>query len=85
MAEVLTATPQEAIETLPAGSRRSAAGSPECPHRDAARRTGIAPARSQDAEIIAEHVRHTADLLLERARVLADAVEAGRVAVVRLS
>ncbi|RSD09192.1 carbonic anhydrase [Amycolatopsis eburnea] len=35
-------------------------------------------------EVLAEHVRHTVDLLLERSRVLADGVDAGRVAVVGL-
>jgi carbonic anhydrase len=40
---------------------------------------------TEDADFIAEHIRHTVDLLLERSRALADAVEAGRVAVVGLS
>ncbi len=44
-----------------------------------------AAGRTEDADFIAEHVRHTVDLLLERSRVLADAVEAGRLAVVGLS
>ncbi|WP_374205417.1 hypothetical protein [Streptomyces sp. SP2-10] len=36
-------------------------------------------------EILAEHIEHTVDLLLERSRVLAEAVAAGRTAVVGLS
>ncbi|MFI6055409.1 carbonic anhydrase [Streptomyces violascens] len=40
---------------------------------------------TEDADFIAEQVRHTVDLLLERSRVLSDAVEAGRLAVVGLS
>ncbi len=44
-----------------------------------------AAGRTEDADFIAEHIRHTVDLLLERSRTLADAVEAGRVAVVGLS
>ncbi|MGK5450816.1 carbonic anhydrase [Streptomyces radiopugnans] len=47
----------------------------------AARAAGLA----QDGDVIAEHIRHTVDLLLERSRVLADQVEAGRTAVVGLS
>ncbi|MEV0457601.1 carbonic anhydrase [Catellatospora methionotrophica] len=35
-------------------------------------------------EILAEHVRHTVELLLDRSRVLAERVEAGRTAVVGL-
>ncbi|WP_033293164.1 carbonic anhydrase [Amycolatopsis jejuensis] len=35
-------------------------------------------------EILAEHVKHTVDLLLDRSRVLADRVESGRAAVVGL-
>jgi carbonic anhydrase len=35
-------------------------------------------------EILAEHIRHTADLLLDRSRVLADKVAAGQAAVVGL-
>ncbi|WP_196279163.1 carbonic anhydrase [Catellatospora vulcania] len=35
-------------------------------------------------EILTEHVRHTVDLLLDRSRVLAERVEAGRTAVVGL-
>ncbi|MEU9182679.1 carbonic anhydrase [Streptomyces sp. NPDC048550] len=38
----------------------------------------------EDADFIAEHIRHTVDLLLDRSRVLADAVDAGRSAVVGL-
>jgi len=37
-----------------------------------------------DSDFIAEHVRHTVDLLLERSRALAQAVEAGQAAVVGL-
>ncbi|GEB48405.1 MULTISPECIES: carbonic anhydrase [Streptomyces] len=44
-----------------------------------------AAGRTRDEDFIAEHIRHTVDLLMERSRVLADAVEAGRVAVVGLS
>ncbi|MFP8906137.1 carbonic anhydrase [Streptomyces atacamensis] len=47
----------------------------------AARAAGLV----QDGDVIAEHVRHTVDLLLDRSRVLADHVEAGRTAVVGLS
>lgn len=47
----------------------------------AARTAGL----TADDEIIAEHVRHTVDLLLERSRLLADRVSAGRAAVVGLS
>ncbi|MFF7128175.1 carbonic anhydrase [Streptomyces sp. NPDC016566] len=35
-------------------------------------------------EVLAEHIRHTADLLLDRSRVLADKVAAGQAAVVGL-
>jgi carbonic anhydrase len=35
-------------------------------------------------EILAEHIRHTVDLLLDRSRVLAERVGAGRAAVVGL-
>jgi len=35
-------------------------------------------------EILAEHVRHTVDLLLDRSRVLADRVGTGQAAVVGL-
>lgn len=44
-----------------------------------------AAGRTEDADLIAEHIRHTVDLLLERSRALAEAVQAGRVAVVGLS
>ncbi|MFJ9770351.1 carbonic anhydrase [Kitasatospora sp. NPDC101157] len=44
-----------------------------------------AAGRVEDADFIAEHVRHTVDLLMERSRALAHAVEAGRAAVVGLS
>ncbi|WP_240437760.1 carbonic anhydrase [Sciscionella marina] len=44
-----------------------------------------AAGRTQNAEFIADHVRHTVELLLDRSRPLAEAVEAGRVAVVGLS
>ncbi|MFG7943299.1 MULTISPECIES: carbonic anhydrase [Streptomyces] len=44
-----------------------------------------AAGRTRDEDFIAEHIRHTIDLLMERSRVLADAVDAGRVAVVGLS
>ncbi len=44
-----------------------------------------AAGRTEDADFIAEHIRHTVDLLLERSRVLDQAVDAGRVAVVGLS
>lgn len=44
-----------------------------------------AAGRAEAEEILAEHVRHTVDLLLDRSRVLADRVEAGRAAVVGLS
>lgn len=44
-----------------------------------------AAGRTRDEDFIAEHIRHTVDLLMERSRVLADAVDAGRVAVVGLS
>ncbi|TJZ99994.1 carbonic anhydrase [Actinacidiphila oryziradicis] len=47
----------------------------------AARAAGL----TQDDDIIAEHIRHTVDLLLDRSRVLADQVAAGRTAVVGLS
>ncbi|MEW2082026.1 carbonic anhydrase [Streptomyces sp. NPDC005283] len=47
----------------------------------AARAAGL----TQDGDVIAEHVRHTVDLLLDRSRVLAEKVEAGRTAVVGLS
>ncbi|GHE64466.1 carbonic anhydrase [Streptomyces longispororuber] len=44
-----------------------------------------AAGRGQDEEILHEHIRHTADLLLDRSRVLAEKVAAGRLAVVGLS
>ncbi|MEU0255747.1 carbonic anhydrase [Streptomyces sp. NPDC006184] len=47
----------------------------------AARSAGL----TQDSDIIAEHTRHTVDLLLERSRVLADQVKTGQTAVVGLS
>ncbi|MET7718323.1 carbonic anhydrase [Streptomyces sp. NPDC005407] len=47
----------------------------------AARAAGL----TQDGDVIAEHVRHTVDLLLDRSRVLAEKVEAGRTTVVGLS
>ncbi|MYX33421.1 MULTISPECIES: carbonic anhydrase [unclassified Streptomyces] len=46
----------------------------------AARATG----RVEPEEILAEHVRHTVDLLLDRSRVLAEKVSAGQAAVVGL-
>ncbi|MEU9035166.1 carbonic anhydrase [Streptomyces sp. NPDC048352] len=47
----------------------------------AARAAGL----TEDSDVIAEHVRHTVDLLLDRSRVLAEQVKAGRTAVVGLS
>lgn len=44
-----------------------------------------AAGRETAEEILAEHIEHTVDLLLERSRALADAVAAGRTAVVGLS
>ncbi|MBC2876484.1 MULTISPECIES: carbonic anhydrase [Streptomyces] len=44
-----------------------------------------AAGRTEDQDFIAEHIRHTVDLLLDRSRVLAEAVDAGRAAVVGLS
>jgi carbonic anhydrase len=44
-----------------------------------------AAGHTQDADFIDTHIRHTVDLLMERSRVLADAVEAGTTAVVGLS
>ncbi|MFF8974903.1 carbonic anhydrase [Streptomyces sp. NPDC014995] len=44
-----------------------------------------AAGRTEDADFIAEHIRHTVHLLLERSRGLAQAVEAGLAAVVGLS
>lgn len=40
---------------------------------------------TEDTDFIAEHVRHTVDLLLDRSRSLAEAVKAGRVAVVGMT
>ncbi|MEU2516845.1 carbonic anhydrase [Streptomyces syringium] len=40
---------------------------------------------TEEDDFIAEHIRHTVDLLLDRSRTLAEAVVAGRVAVVGLS
>ncbi|WP_327739134.1 carbonic anhydrase [Streptomyces nojiriensis] len=47
----------------------------------AARAAGL----TDEDDIIAEHIRHTVDLLLDRSRALADQVTAGRTAVVGLS
>ncbi|MFD7916939.1 carbonic anhydrase [Streptomyces sp. NPDC059752] len=47
----------------------------------AARAAGL----TDEDDIIAEHIRHTVDLLMDRSRVLADRVMAGRTAVVGLS
>ncbi|MCX4807779.1 carbonic anhydrase [Streptomyces sp. NPDC058682] len=47
----------------------------------AARAAGL----TDEDDIIAEHIRHTVDLLLDRSRVLADQVAEGRTAVVGLS
>ncbi|MCM3266749.1 carbonic anhydrase [Streptomyces thermoviolaceus] len=44
-----------------------------------------AAGHTEDSDFIAEHVRRSVDLLLDRSRALADAVEAGRAAVVGLS
>ncbi|MFJ9522287.1 carbonic anhydrase [Kitasatospora sp. NPDC101801] len=44
-----------------------------------------AAGHTEDGEFIAEHIRQTVDLLVDRSRVLADAVETGRAAVVGLS
>ncbi|MFJ3106286.1 carbonic anhydrase [Streptomyces sp. NPDC086835] len=44
-----------------------------------------AAGHTEDADFIAGHIRHTVDLLLDRSRVLAQAVEAGQAAVVGLS
>ncbi|MEU6331858.1 carbonic anhydrase [Streptomyces sp. NPDC047049] len=43
-----------------------------------------AAGRVEPEEILAEHIRHTVDLLLDRSRVLAEKVAAGQVAVVGL-
>ncbi|MEU6215169.1 carbonic anhydrase [Streptomyces sp. JL4002] len=47
----------------------------------AARAAGL----TEEDDIIAEHIRHTVDLLMDRSRVIADQVAAGRTAVVGLS
>ncbi|WP_069173464.1 carbonic anhydrase [Streptomyces griseus] len=44
-----------------------------------------AAGRDSAEEILAEHIEHTVDLLLERSRVLAEAVATGRTAVIGLS
>ncbi|MER5641317.1 carbonic anhydrase [Kitasatospora sp. NPDC002227] len=44
-----------------------------------------AAGRTEDSDFIHEHIRHTVDLLLERSRTLAEAVDAGRAAVVGLA
>ncbi|MFF5447099.1 carbonic anhydrase [Streptomyces sp. NPDC012888] len=44
-----------------------------------------AAGHTEDGDFIAEHIRHTVDLLLDRSRVLAQAVEGGQAAVVGLS
>ncbi|RSS41074.1 carbonic anhydrase [Streptomyces sp. WAC07061] len=44
-----------------------------------------AAGRDQDDQILAEHIQHTVDLLLERSRVLSERVADGRVGVVGLS
>ncbi|MEU8435255.1 carbonic anhydrase [Streptomyces sp. NPDC029216] len=44
-----------------------------------------AAGRESAEEILAEHIEHTVDLLLERSRVLAEAVAAGRLGVVGMS
>ncbi|WP_433412006.1 carbonic anhydrase [Microtetraspora malaysiensis] len=44
-----------------------------------------AAGRTQPDEIVDEHIRNTVDLLVDRSRVLADSLAAGRVAVVGLS
>ncbi|MEU2226724.1 carbonic anhydrase [Streptomyces sp. NPDC018347] len=44
-----------------------------------------AAGRESAEEILAEHIEHTVDLLLERSRLLADAVAEGRLGVVGLS
>lgn len=44
-----------------------------------------AAGHTKDADFIAEHIRHTVDLLLDRSRFLAEAVDAGKIAVVGLS
>ncbi|AZM92760.1 MULTISPECIES: carbonic anhydrase [Streptomyces] len=44
-----------------------------------------AAGRDQDDQILAEHIQHTVDLLLERSRVLSERVADGRLGVVGLS
>ncbi|MCC0093355.1 carbonic anhydrase [Streptomyces flavotricini] len=44
-----------------------------------------AAGHTEDPDFITEHIKHTVDLLLDRSRLLAEAVESGRVAVVGLS
>ncbi|MFI8943878.1 carbonic anhydrase [Streptomyces syringium] len=44
-----------------------------------------AAGRTEEEDFIAEHIRHTVDLLLDRSRILAEAVAEGRAAVVGLS
>ncbi|WP_329201507.1 MULTISPECIES: carbonic anhydrase [unclassified Streptomyces] len=44
-----------------------------------------AAGRESAEEILAEHIEHTVDLLLERSRILAEAVAAGRLGVVGMS
>ncbi|MEU2514776.1 carbonic anhydrase [Streptomyces syringium] len=44
-----------------------------------------AAGRTEEEDFIAEHIRHTVDLLLDRSRILAEAVAEGRTAVVGLS
>ena len=51
------------------------------PNVRAARAAGL----TEDGDIIAEHIRHTIDLLLDRSRLLANQVTAGQAAVVGLS
>ncbi|MGV9993611.1 carbonic anhydrase [Streptomyces sp. NPDC003374] len=46
--------------------------------------TARAAGRVEPEEILAEHVRHTVDLLMDRSRILAENVAAGRTAVVGL-
>jgi carbonic anhydrase len=47
--------------------------------------TVLAAGHREDGDFIAGHIRHTVDLLLDRSSMLADAVGAGRAAVVGLS
>ncbi|MGK5637860.1 carbonic anhydrase [Streptomyces sp. URMC 126] len=44
-----------------------------------------AAGRTEEEDFIAEHIRHTVDLLLDRSRTLSEAVAAGRTAVVGLA